>query len=100
MGGDRPVLIQSMCNTQTMDTRASVEQCIRIIEAGAGMVRMATRNPREARNIKSIKEELGRRGYDIPVAADVHFSPGTALEAAMHADKVRINPGHFTRGNI
>ena len=100
MGGDRPVLIQSMCNTPTMDTRACVEQCIRIIEAGAGMVRLATRNPGEARNIRSIKEELIRSGYHIPIVADVHFSQDTALEAALYADKVRMNPGNFAREDI
>jgi (E)-4-hydroxy-3-methylbut-2-enyl-diphosphate synthase len=100
LGGDNPVLIQSMCDTDTMNTGASVDQCVRIAKAGAGMVRLTTRNKREAGNIKSIKEELLKKGYNIPVVADVHFSPETALEAAIHADKIRINPGNFANGDI
>jgi (E)-4-hydroxy-3-methylbut-2-enyl-diphosphate synthase len=100
IGGENPVLIQSMCNTSTMDTRASVAQCISIIEAGAGMVRLTARNKAEAANLKNIKSELTKRGYHEPLVADVHFSPSTALEAARHADKVRINPGNFAKDDI
>ncbi len=95
LGGDQPVRIQSMCTTATLDTRASVEQCIRIVRAGGEMVRLTVRNIREARNLDSIKKELLNRGYAIPLVADVHFSPDAAMEAAIYADKVRINPGNF-----
>ena len=100
IGGENPVLIQSMCNTSTMDTRASVAQCISIIEAGAGMIRLTARNKAEAANLKNIKSELTKRGYHEPLVADVHFSVSTALEAARHADKVRINPGNFAKDDI
>ena len=100
LGGDNPVLVQSMCNTDTLNTEASVAQCVRIIEAGAGMVRLTARNRKEAGNFRQIKEALLNKGYRTPLVADVHFSPTVALEAALHADKVRINPGNFADGNI
>jgi len=100
IGGENPVLVQSMCNTSTQDTKATVDQCIRILEAGAGMVRMTVRNKAEAGNLKNIKEELNSRGFHAPLSADVHFSPSTALEAAQYADKVRINPGNFASEDI
>ncbi len=100
VGPARPVLIQSMCNTRTTDTRESVDQCIRIFEAGGGLSRLAARNISEARNLGNIRRELIRRGFSQPLCADVHFNPEIALEAAREVEKVRINPGNFASGNI
>jgi (E)-4-hydroxy-3-methylbut-2-enyl-diphosphate synthase len=84
-----------MTNTSTMDTMASVEQCIRIIEAGADYVRLTAQGEREAVNLAMIHEELRNRGYQTPLIADIHFNPKAADEAALHVEKVRINPGNY-----
>jgi len=100
MGGDEPVMIQSMCNVSTMDTAACVEQSIRIFDAGAKLVRLTASNIKEARNLKNIKQELSNRGYHFPLSADVHFNPSIAEIAATLVEKVRINPGNFATDDI
>jgi (E)-4-hydroxy-3-methylbut-2-enyl-diphosphate synthase len=95
MGGKVPVVIQSMTNTDTNDVDASVEQCIRIIDAGAEMVRLTTQSLREVKSLEKIKKELNKRGYNQPLVADVHFQPKVAEEAARIVEKVRINPGNY-----
>lgn len=100
IGPGHPVLIQSMCSVPTSDTRACVEQCIRIFDAGGGLIRLTTRNIAEARNLENIRKELNNRGYTQPISADVHFNPDIALVAARTADKVRINPGNFAAEDI
>jgi (E)-4-hydroxy-3-methylbut-2-enyl-diphosphate synthase len=95
IGGDNPIRIQTMTTTNTNDTEATVEQCIRAIDAGAEIVRITTQGIREATNLQNIKRELLARGYNTPIVADVHFNPAAALEAAKHVEKVRINPGNF-----
>lgn len=97
LGGDFPVRIQSMTSTPTMDTTASVEQCIRIIDAGADYVRLTAQNIREAENLGRIREALRKRGYQTPLIADVHFNPAVAEVAATMVEKIRINPGNFVR---
>jgi len=95
IGGVNPIVVQSMTNTSTNDIDASVEQCIRIFDAGASMVRLTTQGLKEIGNLKKIKHELNRRGYKNPVIADVHYSPHVAKAAAKIVEKVRINPGNF-----
>ena len=95
LGGEYPVRIQSMTNTSTLDTAASVDQCIRIIQAGADYVRLTAQGVREAENLGEIKRELIARGYTTPLVADIHFNPKAANAAAYTVDKVRINPGNF-----
>lgn len=95
MGGENPIRIQSMTNTDTNDISASVEQSIRMIESGAEYVRLTTQGSKEAENLKFIKEELVKRGYNTPLVADIHFNPAAAVIAAKYVDKVRINPGNF-----
>ncbi len=84
-----------MTNTDTIDTKASVEQCIRIIEAGADMVRLTAQGVKEAENLKMIKSELRKAGYSTPLIADIHFNPQAAEIAAAIVEKVRINPGNY-----
>ena len=94
IGGRMPIALQSMTNTSTNDLSASVEQCIRIAEAGGDIVRLTAQGIREAANIGEIRQELRKRGYDIPLVADVHFNPKAAFASAeAGVDKVRINPG-------
>lgn len=95
MGSMHPVRIQSMTNTPTGDTIASVEQCIRIIEKGADYVRLTAANIQEAENLANIKKELRTRGYSTPLIADVHFNPKVAEISARIVEKIRINPGNF-----
>jgi len=95
MGGDYPIRIQSMTNTSTLDTEASVRQCIRIIEAGGEYVRLTAQGVREAENLRVIKANLRALGYQTPLIADIHFNPQAAEAAAKIVEKVRINPGNF-----
>lgn len=95
LGGNNPLRIQSMTTTQTTDTEASVKQCIAIFDAGADYVRLTTQGTREAENLRHIKAELHRLGYDRPLVADVHFNPSVADVAATIVEKVRINPGNY-----
>ena len=78
LGGEYLVRIQSMTNTSTLDTAASVDQCIRIIQAGADYVRLTAQGVREAENLGEIKRELVARGYTTPLVADIHFNPKAA----------------------
>jgi len=96
LGGNRPIRIQSMTNTDTLNTKASVEQCIRIIEAGADYVRLTAQGVREAENLAVIKKELLKAGFSTPLIADIHFNPAAAETAARLVEKVRINPGNYT----
>ena len=95
MGGNYPVVVQTMTNTDTRDTEGSVAQCERIIAAGADLIRLTTQGVREADNLRNIHRELREKGYDTPLSADIHFNPRAALVAATVAEKVRINPGNF-----
>ena len=95
IGGGNPLRLQSMTTTLTTDTEASVEQCIRIIDAGADLVRLTTQGLREAENLRNIRAELDRKGYHTPLVADVHFNPQVADLAATIIEKVRINPGNY-----
>jgi (E)-4-hydroxy-3-methylbut-2-enyl-diphosphate synthase len=96
LGGDNPIRVQSMTNTDTLDTEASVAQCIRIIEAGADYVRLTAQGVREAENLANIKKLLIKKGYETPLIADIHFNPEAAEVAAAIVEKVRINPGNYT----
>jgi (E)-4-hydroxy-3-methylbut-2-enyl-diphosphate synthase len=95
IGGSYPIRIQSMTNTNTLDTKASFAQCIRIIEAGADYVRLTAQGIREAENLAVIKNELRKAGFDTPLIADIHFNPVAAETAARIVEKVRINPGNY-----
>lgn len=96
IGGQNRVAVQSMTTCSTMDTEGCIEQCIRIIDAGADLVRLTTQGTREAENLRNIKAGLVARGYgDIPLCADVHFNPNVADVAATIVEKVRINPGNY-----
>lgn len=96
LGGDYPIRVQSMTSTDTMDTLATVEQAVRMIEAGCEYVRISVPGMKEAENLRSIKAELRSRGFNVPLIADVHFNPKVAEAAAAIVEKVRINPGNYT----
>ena len=95
IGGDNPVVVQSMTTTSTNDTVASVAQIERIVAVGGEIVRLTTQGVREAENLAPIKESLLSHGCNVPLVADVHFNPRAAFAAATRVEKVRINPGNF-----
>ena len=95
MGGLNPIRIQSMTTTDTMDTIGTVEQTIRMVESGCEYVRITAPSMKEAQNLSLIKQELRNRGYDVPLVADIHFTPNAAEAAARIVEKVRINPGNY-----
>ncbi|RYY66010.1 MAG: 4-hydroxy-3-methylbut-2-en-1-yl diphosphate synthase [Chitinophagaceae bacterium] len=95
LGGDQPIRIQTMTTTDTMDTEATVAQTIRCIEAGAELVRITAPSKKEAENLRVIRDELHRRGYSVPLVADIHFTPNAAEIAARIVEKVRVNPGNY-----
>lgn len=95
LGGKHPIRVQSMTDTDTLDTEKTVEQIIRIVKAGADYVRIAIKSTKDAENLKAIKSKIRELGYQTPLIADVHFSPKVAEMAAKYVSKVRINPGNF-----
>lgn len=99
LGGDAPVRIQSMTNTNTNELEQSVDQCIRMIDAGAELVRLTTQGSREVQSLARIEEALHKKGYHVPLAADIHFRADVALEAAAVCEKIRINPGNYLKGS-
>lgn len=95
LGGQHPIRVQTMTTTDTMDTEATVAQTIRCIEAGAELVRITAPSKNEAENLRVIKAELEKKGYDTPLVADIHFTPNAAEIAARIIEKVRVNPGNY-----
>ena len=95
IGGDNPIVVQTMCNTHTSDIEASVAQCIRLAKAGAQLIRLTVPSLAQVESLRQIKEILRSEGISTPLVADVHFSSEIAIAAASVVEKVRINPGNF-----
>jgi (E)-4-hydroxy-3-methylbut-2-enyl-diphosphate synthase len=95
LGGDYPIRVQSMTTVDTMDTLGSVEQTLRMVEAGCEYVRITAPSVKEAQNLLEIKKELRKRGCEVPLIADIHFTPNAAELAARIVEKVRVNPGNY-----
>ena len=95
VGGKNPIRIQSMTIANTRDTEATVNEVIQLAEAGCDYVRITAPSKKEAENLQNIKDEVRRRGYTVPLIADIHFTPNAAEIAARIVDKVRINPGNY-----
>ena len=95
LGGNNPIRIQSMTTTDTMDTLGTVEQSIRMVDAGCEYVRITAPSIKEAHNLAEIKKQLRARGYTVPLVADIHFTPNAAEVAARIVEKVRVNPGNY-----
>lgn len=95
MGGDNPIRIQSMTTIDTMDTKGSVDQVIRMVEAGCEYVRITAPSIKEAQNLEVIRKELRAKGFTVPLIADIHFTPNAAELAARIVEKVRVNPGNY-----
>lgn len=95
IGGTNPIRIQSMTISDTLDTESTVKETIELYEAGCEIVRITAPRVKEAEHLGVIKSELKKRGYDIPIVADIHFQPQAAMVAIEHVEKVRINPGNY-----
>ncbi len=95
IGGSNPIRIQSMTTTDTMDTNSTIDQAIRMVNSGCEFVRVTAPTPRAAENLRNIKKGLNQKGYDVPLIADIHFTPNAAEIAANIVEKVRINPGNY-----
>ena len=95
IGGNHPVVMQSMLTCDTMDTAASVQQTLDLVKVGCQLVRITAPTVKDAANLKNIVSELRDRGCMVPIVADIHFKPDAALEAAKWVEKVRINPGNY-----
>src|SRR5438270_10294676 len=95
MGGDHPVVVQSMLTCDTMDTAECVKQTLELVAVGCQIVRITAPTVKDAANLKNIVAELRARGCTVPIVADIHFKPEAALEAAQWVEMVRINPGNY-----
>src|ERR1051325_2041839 len=95
IGGNRPVVKQSMLTCDTMDTAESVKQTLELVEVGCQIVRITAPTVKDAANLENIVRELRGGGCFVPVVADIHFKPDAAMEAAKWVEMVRINPGNF-----
>ena len=95
IGGEAPIVVQTMCNTHTSDIEASVAQCVRLFAAGAELIRLTVPSMAQVDSLREIKARLRAQGIDTPLVADVHFSSEIAIAAAEVVEKVRINPGNF-----
>jgi len=95
LGGNNPIRVQSMTTVDTMDTMGSVRQVLRMVESGCEYVRITAPSIKEAQNLENIKNELRKRGCDVPLVADIHFTPNAAELAAKIVEKVRVNPGNY-----
>lgn len=95
LGGDNPIRVQSMTTVDTMDTMGSVAQVLRMVESGCEYVRITAPSIKEAQNLENIKNELRKRGCEVPLVADIHFTPNAAELAATIVEKVRVNPGNY-----
>ncbi|MFD1551430.1 4-hydroxy-3-methylbut-2-en-1-yl diphosphate synthase [Putridiphycobacter roseus] len=94
-GAHYPIRVQSMTTADTMDTENSVDQAIRMIDAGCELVRYTAPSKKEAENLKVIRQKLDEKGYHTPIVADIHFTPNAAEVAALHIEKIRVNPGNY-----
>ena len=96
IGGNNPIRIQSMTTTDTMDTKSTVDQTIRMVNSGCEFVRITAPSVGAAKNLSNIKNEMRMQGYNVPLIADIHFTPKAAEISAEIVEKVRINPGNYS----
>src|SRR5437660_11559539 len=91
IGGDRPVVVQSMLTCDTMDTAECVKQTLELVEVGCQIVRITAPTVKDAANLQNIVTESRAQGCHVPIVADIHFKPDAAMEAAKWVEVVRVN---------
>jgi len=97
-GSEHPVVRQTMTTTSTNDILGTIDQIMRCADEGFDLVRVTVQGRKEANACAKIRDGLFKKGYDIPMCADMHFQPVTALLVADAVEKIRINPGNFADG--
>ncbi|TLU82138.1 MAG: (E)-4-hydroxy-3-methylbut-2-enyl-diphosphate synthase [Chlorobium sp.] len=95
LGGYQPIRVESMTNTHTMDTHATVQQCRRLYEAGCEIIRLTVPTEKDAENLGAIRDQLRRDRIDTPLVADIHFSARAAMKAVEFVENIRVNPGNY-----
>src|SRR5271154_2338071 len=95
IGGDHPVVKQSMLTCDTMDTALSVKQTLELVAVGCQLVRIPAPTVKDAANLQNIVAELRKQGCNVPIVADIHFKPDAAMEAVKWVEVVRVNPGNY-----
>ncbi|MDB4088980.1 (E)-4-hydroxy-3-methylbut-2-enyl-diphosphate synthase [Flavobacteriales bacterium] len=95
VGGENPIRVQSMTTADTMNTEKSVAESISLAKVGCEIVRLTAPSKKDAYNLQVIKDEIIKQGYDIPLVADIHFTPNAAEVAADIVEKIRVNPGNY-----
>jgi (E)-4-hydroxy-3-methylbut-2-enyl-diphosphate synthase len=95
IGGNHPVVVQSMITCDTMDTAASIQQTLDLVKVGCQIVRITAPTVKDAANLQNIVTELRRQDCRVPIVADIHFKPEAAMEAAKWVEMVRVNPGNY-----
>ncbi len=95
IGGDHPVVKQSMLTCDTMDTALSVKQTLELVAVGCQIVRITAPTVKDAANLQNIVAELRKQGCNVPIVADIHFKPDAAMEAVKWVEVVRVNPGNY-----
>ena len=95
IGGDHPVVVQSMLTCDTMDTAESVKQTLELVAVGCRIVRITAPTVKDAANLKNITAELRARDCHVPIVADIHFKPEAAMEAVKWVEVIRVNPGNY-----
>jgi (E)-4-hydroxy-3-methylbut-2-enyl-diphosphate synthase len=95
LGGYLPIRVESMTNTHTMDTQATVQQCRRLYDAGCEIIRLTVPTEKDAENLGAIRDQLRRDRIDTPLVADIHFSARAAMKAVEFVENIRVNPGNY-----
>ena len=95
LGGEHPIVKQSMLTCDTMDTAACVRQTLDLVAVGCQIVRITAPTVKDAANLKNVETELHAQGCSVPIVADIHFKPDAAMEAAQWVEMVRVNPGNY-----
>ena len=95
IGGDHPIVMQSMLTCDTMDTAECVKQTLELVAVGCQIVRITAPTVKDAANLQHIVADLRARGCNVPIVADIHFKPEAAMEAAKWVEMVRVNPGNY-----
>ena len=95
VGGANPIRVQSMTTSDTEDVAATLDQCVRLAEAGCEIIRITAPTKAAAAALRDIHRRFRAAGFAQPLVADIHFLPAAAMEAVEHVEKVRVNPGNY-----